>query len=218
MDAMAIGEAAERLGVSVGTMRRWDRDGRLSPSFRTPGGQRRYGAADISKAKGLGIEPDTVGVKPTVIYARVSTSQQKDDLARQSERLRLHCAERGWDGVALIEDVGSGLNYGKRGLRRLIGLICARGMGRLAIERKDRLLRFGAAIIFSLCAWFGIEVVVIEDADLSFEESLAQDVLGIITVFSAKIHGARSLETRKRKKAELAAAEAAAALSPIAFS
>ena len=213
MDAMAIGEAAARLGVSVGTMRRWEKEGRLSPAFRTLGGQRRYTEAEVAKAKGLATAPDAAGGKPTVIYARVSTSQQKDDLARQSERLRSHCAERGWERVDLIEDVGSGLNYGKRGLRRLIGLICARGMGRLVIERKDRLLRFGAAIIFSLCAWFGIDVVVIEDADLSFEESLAQDVLSIITVFSAKIHGARSLETRRRKKAEAAAAATAAAMN-----
>ena len=202
MEAMAIGEAATRLGVSVGTMRRWDRDGRLSASFRTPCGQRRYSEADIARAKGLPEPPPGKDERMTVVYARVSTSQQKDDLARQSERLLAHCAGKEWMDVELIEDVGSGLNYGKRGLCRLIRLICVRKMRRLVIERKDRLLRFGASIIFSLCAMFGTDVVVVEDAVVGFEESLAQDVLGIVTVFSAKLHGARSLETRRRNRAE----------------
>ena len=199
---MAIGEAAIRLGVSVGTLRRWDREGRLMASFRTPCGQRRYAEADIARAKGLPGPPEDKGGGVTIVYARASTSQQKDDLARQSARLLTKCAERNWMEVKLIEDVGSGLNYGKRGLRRLIKLVCGRKIRRLVIERKDRLLRFGASIIFSLCALFGVEAVVAEDEALSFEESLAQDVLGIVTVFSAKLHGARSPETRRRNRAK----------------
>ncbi len=98
----------------------------------------------------------------------------------------------------MIEDLGSGQNYNKRGLRNLIKAICLAKVDRLVLTHKDRLLRFGAELIFSLCENFGIEVVIINKTEAStFEDDLVQDVLEIITVFSARLYGARS---RKNKE------------------
>jgi putative resolvase len=97
-----------------------------------------------------------------------------------------------------LQDLGSELNYQKKGLKKLIKMICSGAIGRLVINHKDRLMRFGAELIFSICESFGTEVVIINSSeDSSFEDDLVQDVLEIITVFSARLYGSRS---RKNKK------------------
>ena len=99
----------------------------------------------------------------------------------------------------IVQDLGSGLNYNKRGLQQLIKRICSGTAGRLVLTNKDRLLRFGSELIFSLCEAYNTEVVLINQGEqpLSFEEELAQDVLEIITVFSARLYGSRSHKNRK---------------------
>ena len=135
--------------------------------------------------------------KRTIAYARVSSHDQKNDLARQVSLLETYCATRGWT-FEVFQDLGSGLNYSKKGLIRLIREICSGSVHRLVVTHKDRLLRFGAELIFSLCEQFGTEVVILNASeDTSFEDDLVQDVLEIITVFSARLYGARS---RKNKK------------------
>ena len=90
------------------------------------------------------------------------------------------------------------MNYSKRGLRKLLNDIVHQRIGRLVLTHKDRLLRFGAELVFALCEENDVEVVLInKGAEPSFEEELAADVLEIITVFSARLYGARS---RKNKK------------------
>ena len=111
--------------------------------------------------------------------------------------LELYCAAQGWS-FELISDLGSGMNYQKRGLKKLIRAILDQEIKRLVLTHKDRLLRFGAELIFSLCEMRSIEIVIInQGSEPSFEEELAQDVLEIITVFSARLYGSRS---RKNKK------------------
>ena len=103
-----------------------------------------------------------------------------------------YCAAKGWRSE-VIRDLGSGMNYRKEGLQHLLDLILRRQMKRLVLTHKDRLLRFGAELVFALCERQGIEIVIIHQGEQpSFEEELAQDVLEIITVFSARLYGARS--------------------------
>jgi predicted site-specific integrase-resolvase len=190
MDGLfSIGEMARRLGVAVVTLRRWDREGRLKPTLRTLGGHRRYGEV-----------PQSASTR-TVLYARVSSHDQKEDLERQKVRLNAYAEMNGWSDCEVISDLGSGLNFRKRGILRLLDLIVRGAIARLVIENKDRLLRFGADLLFRLCAARGIDVVIVEaDVKPSFEVDLARDVLEIITVFSARLHGARSAG-RKRQAA-----------------
>ncbi len=90
------------------------------------------------------------------------------------------------------------MNYRKRGLNRLLELIMTRQMKRLVLTHKDRLLRFGAELVFTLCEVQGSEIVTIHQGEQpTFEEELAQDVLEIITVFSARLYGSRSHKHKK---------------------
>lgn len=133
-----IGKAAEQLGVSRDTLRRWEKAGKIIVE-RTAKGHRRYNLASL-----LGAPPrDDQSRKKTIAYARVSSHDQKEDLVRQVQVLESFCAANGWT-YEVIEDLGSGLNYSKRGLRNLIRSICLRQVDRLVLTHKDRLLRFGA--------------------------------------------------------------------------
>ena len=116
---------------------------------------------------------------------------------RQHQVLEAYCAAKGWR-TQVIRDLGSGMNYNKKGLRQLLEMILRRDMKRLVLTHKDRLLRCGAECVFALCDMQGIEVVIIHQGERpTFEEELAQDVLEIITVFSARLYGARSHKARK---------------------
>jgi excisionase family DNA binding protein len=180
---ITIQEASKILGVTPKTLRLWEKEGKIQ-SFKTEGGHRRYQLAELLRG--------TKNTDLTLAYARVSSSEQKQDLERQCQVLEIYCASKGFD-LELISDLGSGLNYKKKGLIRLIKLICSHQVNRLVITHKDRLLRFGSELIFSLCEHFGVEVIIINRTeDSSFEEDLAQDVLEIITVFSARLYGSRS--------------------------
>ena len=156
---------------------------------KTRGGTRYYAVADL-----LGLTNENAS---TVAYARVSSHDQKADLKRQQGALEAYCAAKGWR-FEVICDLGSGLNYRKKGLRRLLELILRRRMRRLVLMHKDRLLRFGAELVFALCEAQGIEIVIVNRGEQPFfEQELAQDVLEIITVFSARLYGSRSHKTRK---------------------
>ncbi|WP_221914061.1 IS607 family transposase [Thiorhodospira sibirica] len=184
-----IGEAAKLLGCSIDALRRWEATGELLPARKTKGGTRYY---DTAQLLGLG-DVDA----PTICYARVSSHDQKADLDRQQEMLETYCAAKGWR-AEVIRDLGSGMNDRKKGLQRLLEMILRRQMRRLVITHKDRLLRFGSELVFALCEMQGIEIVIIHKGEQpSFEEDLAQDVLEIITVFSARLYGSRSQKPRK---------------------
>jgi putative resolvase len=190
---LTIRQAAELLGVSTQTLRRWEREGKGIPVQRTSGGQRRY---DISKLHPLKPRGESKA-HMTLAYARVSSHDQKDDLIRQERMLEMFCATHGWQ-FEVISDLGSGMNYQKRGLKTLLHRILNENICRLVITHKDRLLRFGAELVFALCEMREIEIVIINKGkEPSFEEELAQGVLEIITVFSARLYGSRS---RKNKK------------------
>ena len=189
-----IHEAAEALGVSAQTLRRWEREGRLLPDERTAGGRRRY---DLARLKPEKFRSQAEAVRKTVAYARVSSHDQKDDLERQKQVLELYCARQGWT-FEVIADLGSGMNYHKKGLKRLLDDVVEGRIGRLVITHKDRLLRFGAELVFAICEAKGVEVVILNQGeDTTFEEDLAKDVLEIITVFSARLYGSRSRKNQK---------------------
>lgn len=185
---LSIKEASELLGVTTTTLRNWEKEGKIT-SVRTEGGHRRYQVQDLiggKKEKML-----------TVAYARVSSQDQKDDLKRQELVLEAYCSRQGYD-FEIISDLGSGMNYKKKGLVKLIKLLCSHQIDRLVITHKDRLLRFGSELIFALCEIFGCEVIIInKSSESTFEEDLAQDVLEIITVFSARLYGSRSHKNKQ---------------------
>lgn len=134
----------------------------------------------------------------TIAYARVSSHDQKDDLIRQVQVLELYCAKAGFN-YEVIQDLGSGMNYYKKGLTKLLNLILDGKVKRLVLTHKDRLLRFGAELVFAICEAKEVEVIIINkgDENIKFEEELAKDVLEIITVFSARLYGSCSKKNKK---------------------
>jgi len=202
---VSIQEAAKFLGVCPQTLRRWEREGRLLPDERTPGGRRRYDLARLRPEQFRA--PETP--RRTIAYARVSSHDQKEALERQKQVLELYCARQGWT-FEVIADVGSGINYHKNGLRRLLDAIIGGNVGRLVITHKDRLLRFGAELVFAICEAKNVEVVILNQGkETTFEEDLAQDVLEIITVFSARLYGSRNRKNQKLIEGVRAFVEAA---------
>jgi predicted site-specific integrase-resolvase len=184
-----IGEAARLLGTSVDNMRKWEATGELIPARKSKGGTRYYNVEELLGTEG--------GELSTICYARVSSQDQKEDLARQQMMLESYCSSKGWKSET-IKDLGSGMNYKKKGLCRLMEAILRKKIKRLVITHKDRLLRFGSELVFSLCELQEIEIVIIHKGEQpSFEEELEKDVLEIITVFSARLYGSRSHRNKK---------------------
>jgi putative resolvase len=193
--SISIGETAEILGVSVKTVRRWSDSGKLRFE-RAPSGHRRYNLQDVKRVK-----PKTLADledRLTINYARVSSHDQKADLHRQVKVLESFSAARGWQ-FETIQDLGSGLNYKKKGLQQLLKRILKGDVGRLVLTHKDRLLRFGSELVFAMCEEFETEVVIVNkgDTEQTFEQELVTDMIELVTVMSARMYGARSHKNKK---------------------
>ncbi len=135
--------------------------------------------------------------RQTVADARVSSHDQKEELERPKQVLARYGARQGWT-FEVIADLGAGMNYHKTGLNRLLNEILADRVGRLVVTHKDRLVRLGAELVLAICEAQQGEVVILHHGeDTPFEEALAQDVLEIITVFSARLYGSRSRKNQK---------------------
>lgn len=190
-DYYTIAEVSELLGVTKTTLRRWEEVGKIE-SKRTQGNHRRYEKKAIDRI----LQKEEKIEKITIGYARVSTNEQKEDLKRQVQMIENYCSSKGYV-FEVISDLGSGLNYNKRGLIKLIELIEEDKLERLVISYKDRLLRFGSEIIFKLCEIHNVEVIIINQTENTFESELVDDVLSIITVYSSKLYGKRSHKNKK---------------------
>jgi putative resolvase len=193
--SISIGETAEILGVSVKTVRRWSDSGKLRFE-RAPSGHRRYNLQDVKRVK-----PKTLADledRVTINYARVSSHDQKADLHRQVKVLESFSAARGWQ-FETIQDLGSGLNYKKKGLQQLLKRILKGDVGRLVLTHKDRLLRFGSELVFAMCEELETEVVIVNkgETEQTFEQELVTDMIELVTVMSARMYGARSHKNKK---------------------
>ena len=185
---VSIGKVCELLGISLSTAYRWIKSGKLKEEFRTLGNHRRFNLSSIHSQ----FIPTNNNNKLTLLYSRVSSHDQKQDLITQQSKL-LHFAQiNRFNNIKLISDLGSGLNFKKSGLNHLLQLILTQQIHTLIINHKDRLLRFGSELIFKLCEFYHIKVIILEDKSLSFEESLTHDVIELMTVFCAKLYGKRS--------------------------
>ena len=191
---ISIGEAAKRLGISVKTLRRWA-DAHKIRSLRSPSGHRRFYVADIQ-----GITPrilNTLHEGITINYARVSSHEHHEYLKKQIQMLELFSSTNGWQ-YETISDLGSGVNYHNRGLRKLLKRIMQGDVSRLVITHRDRLLRIGAELVFTVCEEFETEVVIMNksDGEVIFEE-LANDVAELLTVFSASLYADKPYKSDK---------------------
>ena len=188
--------------VSPAMVRRWNNEGKIR-SIRTPGGHRRFLEDDILAF--WGVEPD--GAAPTrtrcAVYARVSTKKQSDmgDLDRQVKRLLAKAAEKSYHVVQQYDEVASGLNENRKGLRSLLTTVAARECDVVLVEYKDRLARFGFSYIEAFCSAFGVKIEESEmQVDNGAEEELVEDMISIVTCFSARLYGKRGGRVAKKMR------------------
>jgi putative resolvase len=196
---IAIKEAAELLGVDPKTLRRWESDSKISPQ-KTIGGHRRYLLSEIEAMQGF---EDEEQIDDIAIYCRVSSHEQKQkgDLDRQQARLVKHCAEKDYKIKYIYDEVGSGMSDNRRKLLKLMDVAADGKISKLVIEHKDRLVRFNFNLLKKYFESFGVEVEVIEDIlPKSYESELVEDMLSLMSSFSARIYGKRSAENRKKLK------------------
>ncbi|MEK0177983.1 MAG: IS607 family transposase [Microcoleus anatoxicus] len=187
-------EAANALGVNPRTLARWSEDG-LIKTIKTEAGQRRYDIAEYLKQKSGTTE---LARPSTVLYARVSTSSQRDDLKRQTEALTTS-----YPGSEVITEIGSGLNFRRRKLNTILERIISGDIQCLVVAHKDRLARFGFELIEWLCEKFDCKVVVLYQQKYSPETELVQDMLSVVHCFSSRLYGLRKYEKKLREDQEI---------------
>lgn len=181
------GEFAQKINRSLGTLRIWDKNGKLSAK-RLPSGHRYYTEEDLNRA--LNLEKPEIK-KKTVIYTRVSSPKQKQDLIRQREAMEQFCLARGYVIDEVIEEIGGGLNYTRPQFLRLMQLIENREVKILVIAFKDRLCRFGFEYFEHFLKSHDGQLVVANAQTLSPQQELIEDLLAVVHSFSCRLYGLR---------------------------
>jgi putative resolvase len=200
MSTYTVRQFAERIGVSVKTLQRWDREGRLTPQ-RTPGNRRVYTDEHIQQVLHLRSGNDQPPRK-TIVYLRVSSQAQKPDLENQRRALETFCAARGLTVDEWVAEIGGGLNFTRPKFLKLVDAIIAGEVATLVIAHKDRLARFGYELLTHLCDTHHCTLLVLNQETLSPEQEMIQDLLSIVHCFSSRLYGLRNY--RKALKDALA--------------
>jgi excisionase family DNA binding protein len=185
MNVYKPSQLAEKLKVSKETLRLWAERGKIKIT-KTDGGHRRYIYNE---------EVDNKEINFNFIYARVSSKKHEDDLKRQVKFL-----QELYPKYKVITDIGSGINFNRKGFNNIIKAVIAGTVKEIVVAHKDRLCRFGFELIENLCKHFSTTITVINDNDdKSTESELAEDLLSIITVFTARFYGKRKYNKNKNK-------------------
>ncbi len=190
---------AELLGVSVKTLQRWDRDGILKAN-RTPTDRRYYTYDQYLQFKGIQTKNDR---RDIVIYARVSTRNQKDDLQNQVDFLKQFCNAKGMIVNQCIEDFGSGLNYNRKKWNKLLDDVMGNKIKTIVITNKDRFIRFGYDWFEKFCEKFNTKIIIVNNETLSPKEELVQDMIAILHMFSCRLYGLRKYKNQIKEDEEI---------------
>lgn len=192
----------KRFDITSNTLRTWAEKGEIRHiRIRDGLGKRLYNVEDIEKIFGGTMSNNSKG--KTCCYARVSSDHQREDLERQIELLR-----SSYPDADIIKDIGSGLNFKRKGLQTLLERVYSGEINRVVVTYKDRMCRFGFEIIEWIFTKTNTEFLVLnkltDDKDATSNETseLAEDLLAITTVFVARNNGNRSAKFRKQRKIE----------------
>ena len=197
MKLISIGNFAKATGLSTQTLRRWDDNGQLPSIKKLEGNGKRFYSEDQLNQY-LSLNKDTTKRK-VIGYCRVSSNKQKDDLERQISNVNTYMIAKGYS-FETISDIGSGINYNKKGLNKLIDLIITNQVEKIVVLYKDRLLRFGFELIENLCSKFDVEIEIIDNTEKTEEQELVEDLVQIVTVFSCRLQGKRANKAKKMIK------------------
>ena len=181
------------LGVTAQTLRNWDKEGKLKPTYVKSNGYRYYSEEAILSYTQ---ERKTKKNLNVIGYARVSSKKQSDDLERQVNNLEEYLSSK-YDSFEIVTDIGSGINYNKPGLLKLIEKINKKEVDLIVVLYKDRLLRFGFELVEYFASLNNVKILVLDKVDKNQDQELVEDLVQIITVFSCKIQGKRKSKTKK---------------------
>ena len=194
----SVSEAGFLLGVCPTTIRRWDKLGKIK-CIRTLGGHRRIDDREIGRIIDGKSRRNKRRKPGVVVYSRVSSHEQKKkgDLKRQEDKLLEYCERHKLSVSYTANDVASGLNANRKGLRKIFGLVTGGKVSEIVVTYQDRLTRFGFRYLSSFFDSYGVKIRVIEELKVKdVRTELVDDLIAIITSFSGKIHGLRG---RKKK-------------------
>jgi len=183
MKLLKLSEYAKINGVHHNTVRNWIENKEIE-FVKTSGGHYRIPENQI-------LHKEKSSSKIVVGYCRVSSSKQKDDLERQVSLVRQYLVSGG-EPFEIITDIGSGINYKKKGLQQVLTAILSGKVEKLVVLHKDRLLRFGYELVESIADRYGTQIEIIERVEKDSEQELVEDLVQIITVFSSRLNGKRS--------------------------
>ncbi len=181
-------EVCEKYDITRLTLCKWVKSGKIAYEV-MPSGRYNYlpqNSVSINEEERLNI-----------VYARVSTTIQRDNLVRQTKRIKEYCSAKGVIVDEVLSDIGSALNYNRKGYIKLFNLIISKKVGKLFIEYKDRILRIGFDDFERLCKVFGTEIVILDNSenDKDKQREITEDLVSIIHHYSMRIYS-----SRKRKK------------------
>lgn len=200
MSYYTIGQFSKLVGKSIQTLRQWHTEGKLKPHHVSEGVHRYYSEQQIYQVIQ---QPLKTNERKTIGYCRVSSNKQKDDLERQIESVKAYMIAKGYS-FDIITDIGSGINYSKKGLNQLINMITNYEAERIVVLYKDRLLRFGFELVENLCKKYNTTIEIIDQTEKTGEQELVEDLVQIITVFSCRLQGKRANKAKKLIKELLA--------------
>lgn len=192
-----VGEFAEKVGVSISTLQRWDRTDVLK-SRRTPTNQRYYTDEDLNKV--LNSEVGTKSKRKNVGYCRVSEQGQKHNLENQKEFVSVYSLSHGVILDEIYTDIGSGLNYKRKNWNKLLKQVEANEIDKIYVTYKDRFVRFGYEWFEEFCASHGTEIIVLNQTQTSQEKELTEDLLSILHVFSERNNDLKKYKTEINKE------------------
>ncbi len=180
-------KATQELGVHANTLRTWANEGKIK-HIKTPSGQRLYDTSSL----------ECTDERKRICYCRVSSAKQKDDLQRQ-----IDCMQREFPEHEVIKDIGSGLNFKRKGLIALLEQVCDGNIKEVVIAHRDRLCRFGFELVRWLIEKNGGKIVVLNEDKSSPQEELTNDILSILHVFSCRMHGLRKYSQKIKEDKDI---------------
>ena len=193
MKYYSVKKDTEILGVTAQTLKNWDKEGKLKPSYVKSNGYRYYSEDSILSYTQ---ERKTKKNLNVIGYARVPSNKQSDDLERQVNNLKTHLDSKYTD-YEIITDIGSGINYTKPGLKKLIEKINRKEVDLIVVLYKDRVLRFGFELVEYFAELNNVKIEILDKIDKNQDQELVEDLVQIITLFSCKIQGKRKAKTKE---------------------
>lgn len=194
MSTYKIGQFAKLVRRTPATIRRWEAEGKIA-SKRLPSGHRYFDDSDLRAVMGVKAEH-----RNTVVYCRVSSKGQKQDLERQLESMQIWALSSGTIVDEWITEIGGGLNFKRPKFLTIVDRICRGEIRQLIVAHKDRLVRFGFELIRHICDEHDCELIVVNQIRLSPEKEMVEDMLAIVHTISCRLYGMRKYEKKLKEE------------------